>query len=218
MTRVLVFGSSIDHGFWGEEGGWVQRLRKDLDRYSMEHEEDFSLYNLSISGDTTERILERMESEIEARKNSEELHIYLQIGGGNDSQVELETGENWIPREQYRENVEACIKVAERYADKVVLFTTTPVDESKVYPMPWKDTHGYRNSEKKDYTEILEEIAEKEDLPLIDFFNDIDREVWKEKLKDGVHPDTEGHIQLYTIARKSLQEKNLIPEEVDSEA
>lgn len=215
MTRVLVFGSSVDHGFWGEEGGWVQRLRKDLDRYSMENKKDYSLYNLSISGDTSRRILERMETEIVPRNNSEKLHIYLEIGGGNDSQVELNTGKNWVSKDEYRKNVRACIDKAEEYAHEVVLFTSTPVDESEVYPMPWKDTHGYRNSEKQEYTEVLEEVADEKDLPLINFFKHIDPEAWKNMLHDGVHPNTEGHRQLYRIAKKNLQEENLIPADIN---
>lgn len=212
MTRILFFGASIDHGFCDEKGGWVQRLRKDLDDYSRNHEEDYSLYNLSISGDTTERILDRIENEIEARKNSEELHIYLEVGGGNDSQVELETGENWVPEEEYQENLEEIIRVAEKHAEKIVLFTTTPVDESEVYPMPWKETHGYLNSEKQRYTEILKQVSEEKNLPLVNFFENIDREEWDQKLFDGVHPDTEGHRQLYRIAREKLEEEKLIPE------
>lgn len=214
MTRILFFGASIDHGFWSKEGGWVQQLRRELDKYSLENEEDYSLYNLSISGDTTERILERMENEIQARNNSEKLHIYLEIGGGNDSQVQLETGENWITRKEYRENAEACIEIAREYAYQVVLFTTTPVDESEVYPMPWKQTHGYLNSEKKDYTQILRALAQEKELPLIDFFSEIDEEAWKKQLEDGVHPNTEGHRELYKIASHQLKEKKLIPEKI----
>ena len=211
MTRIIFFGSSIEHGFWGEKGGWVQRLRRDLDRYSLENEQDYSLYNLSISGDTTERVLDRMENEIEARKNSEGIDIYLQIGGGNDSQVNLETGENWVSREKYRENVEKCLDIAEEYADKILLFTTTPVDESRVYPIPWKETHGYLNSEKEDYTEILRQKTEDRKIPLIDLYTEINEREWEEKLEDGVHPNTEGHKQLYRIAKNQLKEKDLIP-------
>ena len=214
MTRILVFGASIDHGFWSKEGGWVQILRRKLDKYSLDNEKDYSLYNLSISGDNTERILERIENEIEARDNSEEIHVYLEVGGGNDSQVELETEENWISKEEYRGNVEACIDVAEKYAEKIILFTTTPVDESKVYPMPWKDTHGYLNSEKKEYTEILREISNERELPLVDFFSKIDQEAFKERLEDGVHPDTDGHRELFEIAKEGLKERGLIPESI----
>jgi lysophospholipase L1-like esterase len=216
MTRVLVFGSSVDHGFWGEEGGWVQRLRRDLDRYSMEDEKDYSLYNLSISGDTTERILERMENEIEARENHEDLHIYLEIGGINDSQIELETEENWIPLEKYQKNIKKIVEIAREKAQEVVLFTGRPVDKSKVYPMPWKETHGYTNPEAERYTRILREVAqEEEELPLIDFFNELDRETWiEEKLYDGVHPNTEGHEELYMIAKNQLKQKNLLPEDI----
>lgn len=189
----------------------MQRLRRDLDRYSLENEQDYSLYNLSISGDTTERILGRIANEIEARKNSDGIHIYLQIGGGNDSQVNLETGENWVSREKYRENLEKILEIAEEHGEQIVLFTTTPVDESEVYPMPWKQTHGYLNSEKDDYTEILREKAGELKIPLVHLYAEIDEEKWEEKLEDGVHPNTEGHKQLYRIAKNQLKEKDLIP-------
>ncbi len=216
MTRILVFGTSVDHGFYDTEGGWVQRLREKLDKYTINNQDDYSIYNLSISGDTTERILNRMENEIKARNNDEALQIWLEVGGGNDSQVELETGENWISREAFKENVEACIDIAEDYADEVVLFTTTPVDESLVYPMPWKKSHGYKNSEKEDYTKILREIVENRELTLVDFFREIDKEAWKDRLEDGVHPNAEGHEQLYRIAKSELKKRELIPEDLDS--
>lgn len=214
MTRILVFGTSVDHGFYDTRGGWVQRLREDLDRYTIYSKEDYSIYNLSISGDTTGRIRKRMENEIQARNSDEPLQIWLEIGGGNDSQVELETGENWIPVEDFRENVEACIENAAEYSDEVVLFTTTPVDEDLVYPVPWKETHGYRNSEKETYTEILREVAEKQELPLVDFFQEINREAWKDRLEDGVHPDSEGHKQLYRIAKRQLKKYEVIPGDI----
>jgi lysophospholipase L1-like esterase len=214
VTRILFFGTSVDHGFWGEEGGWVQRLRRDLDTYSRNHEEDFSLYNLSISGETTERILDRIENEIEAREDFQETHVYLGVGGCNDSQVELETGQNWIPPEEYRENLEKIIEIAHKHAEKVVLFSTRPVDESEVYPMPWKETHGYLNEEQEKYTKLLKEKAEEKELPLVNFSEELEEKEWKEKLYDGVHPDTEGHRQLHGIAKKQLKKLEILPEEV----
>ena len=66
--RICVFGASVTKGAWDTEmGGWVNRLRLDLEDFKKRK---YSVYNLGISGDTTESLLERIDSECKAR-NSE---------------------------------------------------------------------------------------------------------------------------------------------------
>jgi lysophospholipase L1-like esterase len=80
--------------------------------------------------------------------------------------------------------------------------------------MPWKETHGYLNEEQEKYTEVLKEKAEEKELPLVNFNEELEEDEWKEKLYDGVHPDTEGHRQLHRIAKKQLKKLEILPEEV----
>ena len=53
MTLILVFGTSSTYGCWDEEGGWVQRLRKHLDKKQLTDKDSdlyYLVYNLGISG------------------------------------------------------------------------------------------------------------------------------------------------------------------------
>src|SRR3989338_9313414 len=66
MNSICVFGDSTAWGAWDlEKGGWVNRLwfhvakRKDDDYVEV--------YNCSVSGATTDTILERFESEAKIR-------------------------------------------------------------------------------------------------------------------------------------------------------
>lgn len=64
MTQILVFGDSIAYGSWDKAGGWVQRLRTFIEeKYPEEH----LVYNLGVSADTTDSLLERLEIEIKKR-------------------------------------------------------------------------------------------------------------------------------------------------------
>ena len=48
--NILVFGDSIAYGKWDEQGGWVQRLRKYIDKkYNLIDEpKSWLVYNLGI--------------------------------------------------------------------------------------------------------------------------------------------------------------------------
>ena len=65
MQTICVFGDSIA---WGasdsEKGGWVERLKI----YMGEHRSG-NVYNLGVSGDTTNDLLERFEQEAKARES-----------------------------------------------------------------------------------------------------------------------------------------------------
>lgn len=212
MVRILVFGTSADHGFWDKKGGWVQRLRKKLDKYSMQNETSYSIYNLSISGNMTEDIEARAEQEIDARANTEDLQIYMQLGGGNDSQINLETGDSIISVDEHQKYVQRCIQIAQQYTDDVVLFTGTPYDEKESYPMNWKPTHGYKNSRAREYSNTLRSISDNDNIPIVDFEKRVDSRGWRNNmLADGVHPNTEGHRLMYEVAKDELSEMGYIP-------
>jgi len=79
MVQILIFGDSITYGAWDKEGGWVRRLRKFLD----ENYEDYLIYNLGISGNNTDDLIERFEFETKQRlKENDETIIIFAIGVG----------------------------------------------------------------------------------------------------------------------------------------
>lgn len=62
--RVLVFGDSITQGFWDLDGGWVARLRRTYDKQMIEgvNDDPPSLFNLGVSGDSSDDIVTRFDS------------------------------------------------------------------------------------------------------------------------------------------------------------
>ena len=80
--RIFCFGDSITYGKWdAKHCGWVQRLRRFLDK-NWEIYGDNLVYNLGVSGDTTKNLLTRFEFEIEQRlkEEKEEVLIIFDIG------------------------------------------------------------------------------------------------------------------------------------------
>lgn len=211
--RILFFGASIERGYWDFSGGWVHIFQEDLDRYRWENDEDYSVYNLGISGDTSRGIRERIWPETEARNNSEELAFVLRVTGVNDSQVENETGENKVPPEEYEENLRQIIDTCREFSDRIFLVGSVPIIEEEVDPMPWKPTHSYLESEIEKYSERLRNVSEEKSVTLIK--PDVEEEVddWESCMKDGVHPGEEGHRAIYSIVKKRLKEEGLLPED-----
>jgi len=85
--RILIFGDSITQGFWDSEGGWVQRIRKMYDLHKIDNIQDDvpTIFNLGVSGDSTDEIIQRFETETRARLE-DELVIIFSVGV-NDSRV-----------------------------------------------------------------------------------------------------------------------------------
>ena len=89
MAKILIFGDSIAHGAWDtEKGGWVQRIKSFLDEETLsESENEHTIYNLGVSGNNTEDLLERFEFETKQRlKEDDEELMFIFAIGVNDSQ------------------------------------------------------------------------------------------------------------------------------------
>ncbi len=81
--RILVFGDSITQGFWDTEGGWVGHIS----RYYIEQTiktQNYNIptiFNLGVSGDTSNEVLARFENEVKARLwPGEEIVIIISTG------------------------------------------------------------------------------------------------------------------------------------------
>ena len=78
---IFVFGDSIGKGVGDtQECGWAHRL----DKYFRNKEHDISLYNLSISGDTSADVLQRFEAEMSFRERVKEETVIVFAVGTND--------------------------------------------------------------------------------------------------------------------------------------
>ncbi len=141
MVRILIFGDSIAYGACDKEGGWVQRLRKFFD----ENYEDYLIYNLSISGDTTEELIKRFEFEAKQRLKEKDETIIIFAIGINDSQFVHSKNKNRIALEKFKENLRKLIQLAKKFSSKIIFVGLTPVDETKTTPIIWDINKLYKN-------------------------------------------------------------------------
>jgi lysophospholipase L1-like esterase len=209
MANILVFGDSITYGACDKEGGWVQRLRKFLDEKKPTNPEFYYLvYNLGISGDTSEDLLNRFESETNKRLDEEEETIFLFAIGANDSQ--FINSKNKLPLDKFQNNIQKIIELAEKYSQRIVFFGLFPCDESKTVPIPWDTAKSYKNEHIKKYNEIVKSVCAKNKIPFVEIFEIFIKENYQELLEDGLHPNSEGHEKIFKVARASLVKYKII--------
>ncbi|MFP4424710.1 MAG: SGNH/GDSL hydrolase family protein [Candidatus Woesearchaeota archaeon] len=181
MVRLCVWGDSITWGACDDEyGGWVNRL-------SLFEEVD--VYNLGVSGDTTEHLLKRFDTECEAREPDV---IVFAIGINDSANI---NGEPWVPLDKFEENIKELVRLARKYTSKVFFVGLTPVDEKLVKPVPWDTTISYDNQTIKQYDMKLREVVEYY-IPLV--LSDSD-------LADGLHPNARGHEKMFQQIKKNLR-------------
>lgn len=97
--RICVFGASTTWGAWDtERGGWVNRLRLFIEN---EMDRKFQVYNMGVSGDTTDDLVKRFELEAKVRKPE----IIIFVIGSNDSTYRPSLGGNNIPLDKYINNL-----------------------------------------------------------------------------------------------------------------
>ena len=216
MTLILVFGTSITYGAWDTDGGWVQRLRRHLDEKQLSNSQlYYMVYNLGISGDTSEGILKRIAFETEQRlalkDEGEEVIILISVGA-NDAIYNNNTGKHHLPLETYGKNVQKIIRIAKTYAKHVIFISSKPIDESRVDPIPWLKNCSYREADIERYDKKTAEVCAKQTVPYIDIYRPLKKLPHYQKLfPDGVHLNNEGHQKIFEIVKNELVRLKLIP-------
>lgn len=195
---ICIFGDSITLGFLDHDrGGWAERLKT----YLWKDSPRAHLYNLGVSGDDTDDLIERFGAEMVAR----EPEVIIFAIGINDSQFILSKGENRIPLEIFQSNFEKMIKDANQANAKVVLVGLTRVGESRASPVPRSDKR-YSNNDIERYDNVIRGIAEEKNLPYIDMSSALS----DDDLGDGLHPNVKGHKKMFEIVKDFLLDKELI--------
>jgi len=206
IKQILVFGDSITYGAWDKEGGWVQRLRKFLD----ENYEDYLVYNLGVSGNNTNDLLERFEFETKQRLKENEETIFIFAIGINDSQFIRIENKNRIPLENFKKNIQELINLAKNFSPKIIFVGLTPVDETKTTPIPWNANNFYKNECIQKYNETIRTICEENKIYFIKVFGKFKELDYQNLLDDGLHPNLEGHKKIFEIVKDFLIENKII--------
>jgi lysophospholipase L1-like esterase len=184
--NLCIWGDSIT---WGaddtEYGGWVNRLRLFVENQGI----DVSVYNLGISGNTTEDLLRRFKAEAKIR----EVDVIVFAIGINDSRY-IRTEDNpQVSLRQYETNLGELIKQAREFTNAIAFIGITMVDERKCKPRSRKPDNYYDNKRIVSYNAALKSFCINNKLLYLDMFN-----VVKENdLPDGLHPDAKGHRKMF---------------------
>jgi len=212
MARILVFGDSIVYGAWdrGREGGRVQKLRKFLDeKHFIDPDFDYSVYNLGVSGDTTEDLLERFEFEAKQRLKEEDGIIIFQIGINDSQFIISQSGLRTLP-EKFRKDVEKLINQAQKFTSQIVFVGPTPVDEIKTTPIPWNPDKIYKNENIKRNNEIIKSVCRENNIDFVEIFDNWIKSDYKKLLEDGLHPNSKGHKKIFETVKNFLIQNKTI--------
>lgn len=210
--RVLVFGDSITQGYWATDHGWVDLIRKHYDTLQftdLDGRDEPTIFNLGISADNSENILNRVEAEIVARyrdHHSVKPVIVVQIGI-NDSSTGTGQPSVHVDQEGYRKNLEQIIQIGFKYSAKIILVGLTACNDKKTNPASWGDYY-YKNKNIQIYENIMAEVATEQGVDFIPVFDQFNArvEAGEDLLPDGLHPNDAGHNLIYEIVMPKLQE------------
>ncbi len=207
IKRICIFGASIAFGSGDKKfGGWQNHLKVWFgNRGQFQH-----VFNLAVSGRTTNDIIERFERELLSRKSSDIDDEVLAIVGVpiNDSRFVLEKNQikQEISKEVFQSNLQKIKNLAGEYADEVVFLEMTKVVDEKTNPWDKVDNgHSWKNSIIKKYNKILEEFCKKEKMNFIPMFDLLD----DQDLPDGLHPNSVGHQKMFERIKEFLEKEVL---------
>ena len=195
---LTVFGDSITFGKGDTiEGGWCGRLKKYFENKGVNHR----LYNLGISGDTTEDILERFDVETRARvryKHEGDRHIIIFSIGINDAVLLAEKNVPKIEINIFKNNIQTLIDKSKSYTREVVFIGLTPVDESLRVD---RKGESLINKRVEEFNNAIKEICQENNIPFLDIFQELSKLDYKKLLDDGLHPNPEGHLKMYELIK-----------------
>lgn len=202
FINILIFGDSIA---WGggasKKQGWVSDLQKFF--YSQDYPEYIKIYNLGISANNTNDLLERFRTDSKPRKPS---IIIFEIGI-NDSWYEDNSKDNpGVEINKFKENLIELIKQAREFTSEIIFIGLFRVDESKTKPIPWFKKIYYDNENVKKYNIVTEKLCQENKVYFIPTFDLLD----KNDLHDGLHPNSQGHQKIFERVKDFLIENKLV--------
>ncbi len=205
MINILIFGDSITFGK-GEfpKIGWAGRLKN----YFELEEKDIRnrVYNLGISGDTTCRLLKRIENEIQTRIYSnyptDKCLIIISIGI-NDCISVGDVHKCKTNPILFEKNLKLILKIVKKYSNDIIFIGLNPIDEKKT--MPFNLNNYLTNFNVRKFNEIIKNISIQENIHFLDYYSYFISQEYEKLLYDGIHPNNKGYDLMYSLLINFLQ-------------
>lgn len=211
MSYLLVFGDSVAWGAWDEKGGWAQRLKEFADDNDVEEDfYDVMVYNVSISGNTSEDLVRRFEFEAKQRMDKKGGVTVVFAIGTNDAGFLKSKKGCWVPKKKFESNLHRLISTARKFPAKIVFVGLFPADEARTRPVPWCLDLSYLNSNLKEYDEIIKRVCKEERVGFIEMFDKIKKGDYRKLQADGIHPNAKGHQKIFETVKEALVKNRII--------
>jgi lysophospholipase L1-like esterase len=208
IKRICIFGASIAFGSGDFKfGGWQNHLKIWFAKQGkFQH-----VFNLAISGRTTDDIIKRFKNELLVRKSAVLDNEILAIVAipSNDTRfvVVNKKREFEIPIEHFQNNLKQLKKLGKKYADKFIFTGITKVVDKKTNP--WIVSNGgycWENKVIEKYNQVAEGFCKENNIPFCPMFDVLE----DEDSDDGLHPNADGHRKMFERIRDFLEEEKII--------
>jgi lysophospholipase L1-like esterase len=203
MASIICFGDSITRGESDAVyGGWADRIKTRLIKHFVETGKDkISLFNMGISGETTNGLIQRFQHEFITRQAVDEQDTVLFGYGAND--LAKQDGRYLVDIDTYIDNLSSCIEFSLDKGANVVLINITPISE-ELNGIP-NVNNRIRNDETIcRYNEVLLALSVKYNVGFIDVHTSFNENKEAYLTADGLHPNNLGHELLYKVISTSL--------------
>ncbi len=209
--RILIFGDSTAQGYYGlETGGWANLLYLDILKSKLRRTDYITeLFNVSVSGDTTRRITQRLQVETEARKWGAEKVLLVFAVGVNDTLTA--DGVPYSSIDRYARDVSELYDVASQLSNQIIFVGLESVHEPE--SAPWLFNSGsqdlvWTNERIRLFDQSLKKFTLAKDATYIPIFEEF-RKRQQQGVSvhaEGLHPNTVGHRLIYQRVKPVLDE------------
>ena len=175
--KLLILGDSISAGYGIDaSANWVSLLQNEFDKANL----NITLINSSVSGDTSIGGLSRIKT---ALRNFNPEFVLIELGG-NDAL-------RGYPPKNIENNLSEIIKEVKKNGSKPFLMQIRiPPNYGKQYTIAFES--------------VFQDLAKKENIPLIPFMLDeiaLDEDLMQ---VDGIHPNTKAQPKIAVFLKKEL--------------
>jgi len=207
--RILIFGDSVAQGYYDlESGGWVNLLFvENMNHKARRTDNPREIFNMAISGDTTRRVINRLKTDVDARKWEDEPIALVFAVGVNDAMVS--NGQPISSPEQYHADLEELHALAESIAQHIVFVGLESVCEAESNPWAFNsgsDAECWTNERIGQFDAVLKDFAAAKQAVFVPVFDVFSAAQAQGMLlhEDGLHPNAAGHRLIFEQVRPIL--------------
>ena len=195
QENICIFGDSITWGpYLPFRVAWANLLRNHLEKSATDL---FRVYDLGVDMDTTRNVLDRMELEARARKPG----IIIFNIGVNDSLYRTKSENSETTLEEFERNIDKLVAIAKQFTERVLIVGLVKGNDRWTTPLIQSTTGKvYTKERTRIYDRKLKEVAERNNV----LFADVNDILNDGDFDDGLHPNANGHLKMFSIISKVL--------------